>query len=271
MPIQIAKIAQTALLRQPLLTSAMIALLMPISMSASAGMFDNNLPKDPDAVLSLGVNAQYVKTPYDADDQLNILPGIFYDNNKIYARGNTAGAYIINDGTTQLDAFAQLTGTSFDPDDANGALKGLDERKSTAVAGLSYLYRTPIGGLRAQVATDVLGRSDGSIARLTYLAKYSTDKLTVYPSVGVEWHNEDFNDYYYGISEREAAKTGLATYKPGSSVNPYVSVSGTYDFNDRWAGFASQTIDYLSDKQYDSPMIDSRVDSRTTVGLLYKF
>lgn len=250
---------------------ALLAIVMPLSMSATAGMMDNNLPKDPNAQLSVGANVQYVQSPYDADSQINFLPGIFYDNNKIYARGNTAGAYLINDGVTQLDAFAQFTGTGFDPDDANGALKGLDERKGTAVAGLSYLYRSPIGGLRAQVATDILGRSDGNIARLTYLAKYSTDKLTVYPSVGVEWHNEDFNDYYYGISEKEAAKTGLAAYSPGSSVNPYISISGTYDFNEKWAGFASQTIDYLADEQYDSPMVDSRVDSRTTLGLLYKF
>lgn len=261
----------TAKLRNALLISTIATVLMPLSMTASAGLVDNNLPKDSDAILSVGANVQYVQTPYDADNQVNILPGVFYDNNKVYARGNTFGAYIINDGTSQLDAFAQVTGTGFDPDDANGALKGLDERKGTAVAGLSYLYRTPVGGFRGQVATDILGRSDGSIARLTYIAKYSNDKLTVYPSAGLEWHDEDFNDYYYGISDKESAKTGLATYNPGSSVNPYISVSGTYDFNDQWAGFASQTIDYLSDKQYDSPMVDSRVDSRTTVGLLYKF
>ncbi|WP_131667577.1 MipA/OmpV family protein [Psychrobacter pygoscelis] len=233
-----------------------------------------NLPAVPDAELRVGANIRYEQTPYDTDGgQFKILPGVFYDNNKVYARGNTFGAYILNDGTHQLDAFVQVVGSSFDPEDANGALAGLDERKLTGMTGLSYLQRTPIGGLRAQIATDIAGRSDGSIARLSYLAKFSDDKLTVYPSVGVEWNDSKYNDYYFGISETEAAKTGLPSYSPGASINPYISVSGMYDFNDQWAGFASQSFDHLSSKQYNSPMVktDSHFDSKTTLGLLYKF
>ncbi|ALF60253.1 MipA/OmpV family protein [Psychrobacter urativorans] len=257
-------------------TRTLLCALTATALFSVAGMANaapfKNLPADQDAELSVGANVIINNSAYDVDGaEVLVLPGVFYDNNKFYARGAQAGAYLINDGTNQLSAYAQLAGSKFDPDDANGALSGLDKRKASAAAGVTYLRRTPIGGFRGQFATDILGRNDGNLARLTYLAKFTKDKLTVYPSVGVEWHDESYNDYYYGVSNKESARTGVAAYSPSQSFNPYVSVSANYDINDKWAGFASQTLDYLSDEQYDSPMVDSRTESTTTLGLLYKF
>ena len=147
----------------------------------------------------------------------------------------------------------------------------LDKRKASAAAGLSYLRRTPVGGFRLQVATDVLDKSGGNTARLTYLAKITKDKLTVYPSIGFEYHDADYNNYYYGVSAQESAKTGVAAYESNNSLNPYINISANYDFNERWAGFANQSLSYLPNEQYDSPMVDSRTDATTTLGLLYKF
>lgn len=241
------------------------------AMSAQAFEFDN-IPVDKDAELSVGANVLISKTAYDTDStDVRVLPGIFYDNNKVYARGAQAGVYLLNDGSNQLSAYTELTGNEFDPDDANGDLSKLDKRKWSAAAGLTYLRRTPVGGFRAQLATDVLGRNDGNLGRLTYLAKVSKDKLTVYPSVGMEWHDSSYNEYYYGVSEEESARSGVAAYQPSQSFSPYVSVSANYDINDKWAGFASQSLHYLPNDLYDSPMVDSRLEANTAIGLLYKF
>ena len=264
-------------LSQPLTRTVLSALtataLLAVTSLSNAALFKNNLPTDRDAVLSVGVNVMAVKSAYDLEDstEIKVLPGVFYDNNRVYARGAQAGAYIINDGTNQLAAYAQLDGSEFDPDDATSALQGLDKRKASAAAGLSYLRRTPVGGFRLQVATDVLDKSGGNSARLTYLAKITKNKLTVYPSIGFEYHDADYNNYYYGVSDAEAAKTGVEAYKSNNSLNPYINISANYDFNDKWAGFANQSLSYLANEQYDSPMVDSRTDSSTTLGLLYKF
>lgn len=254
-----------------MLTALAVTALVGIGSSANAALF-KNLPADQDAELSVGVNVLYAKSAYDLDDDdVRVLPGVFYDNNIIYARGAQAGAYIVNDGTNQLAAYAQLAGSEFDPDDANGALQGLDERKASAAAGLSYLRRTPVGGFRIQAATDVLDRSGGTTARLTYLARITKDKLTVYPSVGFEYHDDDYNQYYYGVSSEESARTGVEAYKSNSSLNPYINISANYDINERFAGFFNQSLSYLPAEQYDSPMVDSHTDATTTLGLLYKF
>lgn len=240
--------------------------------SVHAGIHSNNLPKDDTAAVTVGVNAYVSDDGYDIDGtSVTVLPSLFYDNNKIYARGSQFGGYLINDGTSQLAVFAQPGGSSFKPKDANGALSGLDERKWTAMAGVSHLYRSPIGGVRGQVMTDALGRSDGTVARLTYLAKYQQHKLTVYPSIGLEWVDGNYNDHYYGISQQEAAKTGLAEYHPSSSISPYASVKVNYDLSDDWALFFSQDVSYIPDEQYDSPMVDSRTAYSTMLGVLYTF
>ncbi|SLJ85358.1 MipA/OmpV family protein [Psychrobacter sp. DAB_AL43B] len=247
--------------------------LFSVSSLSNAALFNKNLPTDPDAQLSVGVNVLAVNSAYDLEDSTDVLvlPGVFYDNNRIYARGAQAGAYIINDGTNQLAAYAQLAGSEFDPDDANGALQGLDKRKASAAAGLSYQRRTPIGAFRVQYATDILDNSGGNTARLSYLAKITKNKITVYPSVGFEYHDNDYNQYYYGVSDTESTKTGIAAYTANSSLNPYINISANYDFNERFAGFFNQSLSYLPNEQYDSPMVDSRTDSTTTLGLLYKF
>ncbi len=255
-----------------LLSALTATALFSVASVSNAALF-NNIPTDQDAVLSVGVNVLAVNSAYDMEDstEVRVLPGVFYDNNRIYARGAQAGAYIINDGTNQLSAYAQLAGSEFDPDDANGALQGLDKRKASAAAGITYLRRTPIGGFRGQYAADILDRSGGNTARLTYLAKITKNKLTVYPSIGFEYHDADYNEYYYGVSDKESAKTGVDAYTSNSSLNPYINISANYDFNERWAGFANQSVSYLSDEQYDSPMVDSRTEATTTLGLLYKF
>ena len=246
-------------------------LIMGMGSANAAPLFPHQIAKDTDAQLSVGINALVTQPAYDTKTSVEVLPSAFYDNNRIYARGNQLGAYVINDGNNQLSAYVQTNGTPFDPDDAQGGLSKLDERKRTIVAGAEYLKITPIGGFRGQVAHDILGDSSGNVARLSYVAKYNHDNLTLYPSVGLEWHDDKYNDYYYGVSQKESLRSGIKAYKADQSINPYLSLTAHYDINDRFAGFANQSLSYLADEQYNSPLVDSHTESKTTLGLLYKF
>lgn len=248
------------------------SLLISITTAYAAPLFSHNIAKDDEAQLSIGINAVVTQSAYETDGStVEVLPSAFFDNNRLYARGNQFGVYAINDGSNQLSAYVQTNGTAFDPSDAKNGLNKLDERKKTIVAGAEYLKITPFGGFRVQAAHDVVGDSKGNIARLNYVAKYNNDRLTLYPTVGLEWHDSKYNNYYYGVSKKESAHSGVASYQPSNSIHPYVAVSAHYDINDRFTGFAYQSLSYLTDEQYDSPMIDSHTESKTALGLLYKF
>lgn len=233
---------------------------------------DTTINVDDKIGLSVGINVIAGNSPYDVDDNnVTVLPSVFYDNHKIYARGSKLGSYIVKDDKNEFAAFIQPSGNTFDPDDAKAPLSGLDERKWSGMVGLEYMRTTPYGAFRGQIARDVLGNSEGTVAKLSYLAKVTKGDLTVYPSAGVEWVNDTYNQYYYGVSSDESTRTGIKTYSPDSSISPFLSINAFYDINKDWSLFLGQNISYLADEQNDSPIVDNRTNYRTTLGVMYNF
>lgn len=222
--------------------------------------------------LQVGLNAHYADAGYtDYDSSVAVVPTFFYDNDSVYARGNQLGYNFIKDDENELSVFAQYGGISYDADNANGAFAGLDDRDTSIMAGASYLRITPYGAIRGQAMADVMDKSGGKIGKLEYIARFGKDKLTVYPSVGVQWQDESYNDYYYGVTAKESAKTGIEQYSADSSFHPYAGLRATYDINQDWALFFNEKVAYNPDEVYDSPMVDSRISTATTAGVMYAF
>ncbi len=55
------------------------------------------------------------------------------------------------------------------------------------------------------------------------LYRYTNGGLTVTPGIGVQWNSENQNEYYYGVSRKESARSGLRGYNPNDSWSPYLS------------------------------------------------
>lgn len=233
-----------------------------------------SMPIDPNARPKLGLNASMNQYAYDVDNDVTVMPQAFYDNNRVYIEGNEAGFYSYKDASNEWRLTASYDSRSFDPADANkAALKQLDERKWSALVGTSYMRITPYGGFKVQAETDALGRSDGTTAKIAHLSRFKAmdDKVTIYPELGLQWYNDNYNNYYFGVSEQESSRAGIKAYNADSSINPYLNLSASYTISPRWSAFVSQHLEYLSDTQKDSPLVDNRVDSKTKIGVNYQF
>ncbi len=231
-----------------------------------------SLQQQKNGKLQIGVNMHHTDAGYkDYDNNITVVPTFFYDNSSIYARGNQLGYNFIKNNRNELSVLVQYGGGNYDSDNAKGAFKMLEERDASVFAGVSYMNITPYGAFRGQAMSDVMDKSGGTIGKLEYLARLNTGNLTVYPSVGVQWQNDDFNNYYYGVSKKEADKTGIHQYSTDSSLHPYAGLRANYDFNQDWGLFFNQKVAYNPDEVYDSPMVDSRVNLSTTLGMLYAF
>lgn len=259
---------------------AFAGLLMSLSSIASAksnhplvgGMFADNKPINREAHPLVGIAISVSEAGYaNHDPQMRLLPSLIYDNNRVYVRGKQAGAYLINNRTDQLVGFAELSGIGFHPDDFKTPQTGLQERKSSFLVGASYQKLTPFGGFRGQIAQDITGRSQGRVAKLTYLSRMSKNQWRIYPSVGLEWHDKNYNNYYYGVTTQEARATKLQPYQANAGISPYASISATYQFSPRWSGYVSQNLRWLSDAERDSPLADSRIETATTLGISYQY
>ncbi|WP_343596161.1 MipA/OmpV family protein [Acinetobacter sp.] len=198
----------------------------------------------------------------------SLLPVVFYDNQKQYIEGSELGLYLLNDDKNQLRLNAYYDGSYFEP---SGAVSALKTRKWSVMSGASYMRITPFGGFKAQIGTDILSRSKGTVATLSYLAELDIDKWSIYPEIGYQWNDRKYNQYYYGISQSEAENSGLSVYTPKDSIQPYASLNFSYDLTKTWNIVGGVDINYLSKQQYNSPMVKNRLDISPSLGFIFKF
>ncbi len=85
--------------------------------------------------------------------------------------------------------------------------------------------------------------------------RYTNGGLTVTPGIGVQWNSENQNEYYYGVSRKESARSGLRGYNPNDSWSP-TELSASYNFLGDWSVYGTARYTRLSDEVTDSPMVD---------------
>lgn len=89
------------------------------------------------------------------------------------------------------------------------------------MAGLSYAHFTQYGYLRTTTAGDTTDNSNGIVWDMARLYRYTNGGLTVTPGIGVQWNSENQNEYYYGVSRKESARSGLRGYNPNRQLEPH--------------------------------------------------
>jgi len=222
---------------------------------------------------SLGAGVGVLNSPYkDYDRDVYPVPVITYEGDDFWFRGLGGGYYLWNDTADKLSIMAYYDPMHFKPGDSDDwRLKQLDKRKSTMMAGLSYVHNTPYGFLRTSLAGDTLDNSNGYIWDLGWLYRYTNGGLTLTPGIGVEYTSENYNDYYYGVSRRESNRSGLERYSADDGWNPYLELSASYKFATDWNVYGTGRYARLSDEIKDSPMVDKSWAGAFSVGVTYSF
>lgn len=223
---------------------------------------------------SLGIGLGYQQKPYvgDSSDWIPV-PHFEYQNGNFYIKGLKAGLYLFNSPTTKVDAHIRYQSLSFKPSDSDGALRGLDRRKSTIELGLGVQHYFPnqvfIG---ADLDADILDRSNGVNMDIgAGMVHQVNDHFKVIPKIGVIWSNKDHNDYYYGISRSESNRTGVAAYNPDSSFTPYIGVGTVVNATENLHIFGGAQFKFLPSEVKNSPMTNRSTLSSFAVGINYNF
>lgn len=223
--------------------------------------------------LTLGAGVGIVEHPYKQyDHDLYPVPVINYEGDNFWFRGRGGGYYLWNDGTDQLSVMGYWSPMYFKPGDSdNSQLRKLDKRKSTVMAGVSWMHHTQYGSLRTALSGDILDNSNGVVWDTAWVYRYTNGGLTLTPGIGVEWNSENQNQYYYGVSHHEAAKSGLRSYDPSNSWNPYLELTANYRFANSWSVYGTARYTRLSDEITDSPMVDKSWTGLLSTGVTYTF
>ncbi|WP_313048031.1 MipA/OmpV family protein [Atlantibacter subterraneus] len=160
----------------------------------------------------------------------------------------------------------------FDPDNARQwAIRQLDTRHSTMMAGVSYQRITDIGAFRGEFSGDTLNTSNGLMATLAWAGQIVAEPVTIYPQAGVDWYSDKLARYYYGISERESAKSGLDAWSPNNAFAPWLAVAADWKVTDNLHFYLQPRITFLPSTIRHSPMVDDNVLADIESGLVWSF
>ncbi|HIG8875831.1 TPA: MipA/OmpV family protein, partial [Raoultella terrigena] len=154
-----------------------------------------------DGKLTLGAGVGIVESPYKQYDvDVYPVPAISYESDNFWFRGLGGGYYLWNDETDKLSVTAYWSPMYFKPGDSDSEqMRKLDRRKTTMMAGLSYVHNTQYGFLRTVLAGDTLDKSNGITWDMAWLYRYTNGNLTLTPGIGMEWSSDNQNEYYYGV------------------------------------------------------------------------
>ncbi|OOB88619.1 MltA-interacting protein MipA [Leclercia adecarboxylata] len=222
---------------------------------------------------SVGAGVGVINSPYKQYDRdIYPVPVITYEGDNFWFRGLGGGYYLWNDQTDKLSIMAYYDPTHFKPGDSDSyQLRQLDKRKSTMMAGISWVHNTEYGFLRTALAGDTLDNSNGYIWDLAWLYRYTNGGLTLTPGIGMEYSSENYNDYYYGVSRKEARRSGLNSYDADDGWSPYLELTASYKFAADWDVYATGRYHRLSDEVKDSPMVDKSWTGLMSMGVTYSF
>jgi outer membrane protein len=224
--------------------------------------------------LSLGVGAGGAMTEYKDYDAVDIMPIplLIYSGERFFLRGASGGVHLYKDRTHELSAMLSYLPQRFESDRSRDpAMRRLDDRYSTMLAGASYGLRTKYGTARVSASSDILGICNAVVADASYSYPFQSKNVWFVPAAGLTWTNGAYNDYYYGISAKESAKSGLPEYKAGDGVSPYVGVMTRIVVTDSLNVLVSGRAMFLSPEITGSPMVDRDVKLGFGAMLAYTF
>jgi len=222
---------------------------------------------------SVGAGAVFNESPYKGyNDTVSAVPLMSYEGEHFYVRQTTGGWIVWKDGKNELSLTASWMPLHYDPDDNDDrAMSQLDERKSSAMLGGAYYRHESWGSLKVALAADAMDESGGVMGELSYFRPIRMERLTLTPSLGVFFHDESFNDYYYGVSEKESRRSGLQQYTAGETVTPYIGLAAKYQLTPNLYLNASAIYTVLLDEVKNSPMLDRHDCFALMIGLSWSF
>ncbi|MBT0587897.1 MipA/OmpV family protein [Alteromonas oceanisediminis] len=229
---------------------------------------------------SVGVGSIVPGTPYaGADVNVQVIPIVAYEGERLTWRGPSLQYKLTGYGVRQSQPTPSwsidvgLAPNEFDPDDSD-QLQGIDRRDFSVLAGIRYEYPSDWGNFMLRAQSDVTGKHNGQRFQATFektLFHHPQFKWAVNTGVEIEYLTDRYADYYFGVTEDEAATTGLATYDVGGVFQPALTLGGFYRFDQRWRIIANTRVQSLASDIKDSPIVDSNHSLDAFLGVTYSF
>jgi outer membrane protein len=222
--------------------------------------------------LSAGAAGYVENLPYNGVGWKTIpMPMIQFESQYAFFEVQTAGVYLHRTNNSAFMLLGEYEPLAYSAGDSDIAtMDDIDKRSSTVLAGLRYSTWGKYGLVRFEYLYDVLNSSNAQRGRLSYMALFTlADMLDVIPELGVYWHNNKYNDYYFGVDGDEAAVSGYMPYEPKDSFTPYATLTLQLRLGEHCKWLTSIAYEYLLSEQTDSPIVETDYSFSVMSGLAW--
>ena len=199
--------------------------------------------------------------------QVTPLPLVFYHYGRFFFAGISAGYLASNGEHYRLALVVQPTLNRLKSSDSP-ELAGIQSRKWSLAGGVNLETFGDWGHLDMGLFHDLLGRNDGTSARLAYRFPFQAGAWTLSPGVGLNWQDANLDDYYYGVSPAEA-RLGRPAYSPGSATSPYASFGVGTRISAHWQFRGELRYQRFGAAIHDSPIVDRSGSPAIFIGFIY--
>lgn len=203
------------------------------------------------------------------------FPSLNYRGDRFFIEGKTAGVHIVKADQWTVSALIDVDFSQFDPDDSkNASFRQLDERKIGLLGGVKINYalsRNDVFSL--SFLADISDHHQSVIPVLSWRHSYAfSDRTTRYFSFAeARFNSHKYNQYYYGVSRNESARSGVASYSPGAKAELSLGVGLSHSLTPTISVTALLGGRWIGNNLTDSPIIKRSIAANGFVGVSYRF
>lgn len=156
------------------------------------------------------------------------------------------------------------------------ALRGLGNVGFSVEPGAFVSFTLGPAAINLEISQDVARGHKGADADLSAnFTLYRNERFAVGSVATLTWVSAAYIKSFFGITGTQSAKSGLATYRPGSGLKSgELGLVATYELSPHWEILGHATYKRMLAPAADSPLIAQRGDANQAVGsafVVYKY
>lgn len=172
-----------------------------------------------------------------------------------------------------LSAYANpMGGFDVDRSEMDDGYNNIDSRDYQFEGGLKAVFDTGWHNVKVQTH-GTYGEEGGHLGAAVFKPYAVTDKLTLVPRVSLTYFEEDYVDYYFGVTESEARRNDKIgkKYDPDGAFSYAFDLAASYALKDNVTLIGFAGVEKLSSDIDDSPIVEEDTLYRVGVGATYRF
>jgi outer membrane scaffolding protein for murein synthesis (MipA/OmpV family) len=162
-----------------------------------------------------------------------------------------------------------------DDDVDNKAVSRMKKIDAALEVGAFLGYKFDSWDFGIQVATDVSGAHDGTLAAARTGYTFKADRMSTRIGASITYANSDYMDTYFSVDAGDSARSGLSRYNADSGIKDIgLDLMLRYSMAENWDIRGALAYIALLNDAKDSPLVDDEGESSQFKGsiiVIYKF